>query len=89
MTRIKTHYNEQEYHQAIDEKFPCLSAWTLIQIEKHLGVYYVRAGVQVLYPAHELEKVLRWLDRAKEEGRLIQRKGFLVAPSLMLSNPFV
>ena len=77
---IKTHYNEQEYRQAIEGKFPCLSAWTLIKLEENLGTRSTKAGVQVLYPAHELQKILDWLTQAQKEGRLIQRKGFLVAP---------
>ena len=75
----KTHYNLDEYYLAIDAKFPNLSRWTTMQLEKHLGITELMAGCQPLYRANDLQKVLDWLELAKKEGRLIEKNGFLIA----------
>ncbi|HEY9299839.1 MAG TPA: hypothetical protein VIQ31_26455 [Phormidium sp.] len=78
----KTHYNVDEYFLAIDAKFPSLSRWTIMQLEKDLGIIKLYAGCQPLYRASDLQKVLDWLELAKKEGRLIEKNGFLIAPEL-------
>lgn len=79
---IRTHYTQPEVSNIIRDKFPTISAYTVIKIKESIAIKYTHAGADVLLEVAEMERLIKAIAAAP----LIEKNGWLVLPDSFQRN---